>query len=199
VTRTASATGTVTETGTITATPTETSTPSDTRTATHTGTATATASPTHTPSDTPTASPTATPSAAIRVAVIAGSARPGSTAELRFDLADEEGKVYDLSYDLLIDVPVFDVFQISNRCRTDPSLTTHQLSLTVAFDPVVPVGKRRFRFVLINPPGTVQQLRQGPLVVCSLPVAVTAPLGPSQLTVDRVLAGDRDGNLIIPP
>ena len=196
VTRTPSATGTITETGTITATPTETSTPGDTGTATHTGTPTDTPTRPHTPTDTPTASPTETPSAAIRVAAIGGSARPGSAAGIRFDLADEEGKVFDLEFDLLIDVPVFDVFQITNRCRTDPTLTTHQLSLTLAFDPFVPVGKRRFRFVLINPPGTLNQLRAGPLVVCSLPVAATAPLGPSELTVDRVLPGDHDGNYI---
>jgi len=127
---------------------------------------------------------------------IGGPVRPGSTAGIRFDLVDQHGQVYDLSFDLLIDVPVFDVFQIANRCRTDPSLTTHQLSLTIAFDPDVPVGKRRFRFVLIQR-GPLERLRPGPLVICSLPVAITAPLGPSALTVDRVLAGDQDGNLLL--
>jgi hypothetical protein len=195
-TPTRTATGTITETGTPTPTPTETSTPIDTATVTHTGTVTQTPTRTPTAGDTPTGTPSTTPSAPIRVAVIGGSVRPGSTAGLRFDLVDQHGQVYDLSFDLLIDVPVFDVFQIANRCRTDPSLTTHQLSLTIAFDPDVPVGKRRFRFVLIQR-GPLERLRPGPLVICSLPVAATAPLGPSALTVDRVLAGDRDGNLLL--
>jgi len=91
---------------------------------------------------------------------------------------------------------VFDVFQITNQCHTDPTLTTHQLSASVAFDPFVPAGMRRFRFVLIDTIGTADRLRPGPLVHCALPVADDAPLGPSTLTLDRILAGDQNGALI---
>jgi type VI secretion system secreted protein VgrG len=193
---TPTATGTVTSTGTITDTPTETPTPVDTGTATETATPDDTATPTVTKTPTATGTATETPISPHRVAAIGGAVRPGGTADVSFELADREAQVYDLSFDLLIDIPVFDVFQIASRCRTDPSLTTHQLSVTLAFDPFVPAGKRRFRFVLISPPGQVNQLREGPLVQCSLPVAADAPLGGSVLQVDRLLAGDRDGNLL---
>jgi hypothetical protein len=180
----------------MTDTPTETPTPSATGTATDTATPTITDTPTVTDTPTPTATPTETPSIPIRVAAIGGVVRPGATADLSFELADGEGVVYDLSFDLLVDVPVFEVFQIASRCRTDPTLTTHQLSVTLAFDPVVPIGKRRFRFVIIGPSGSPVQLREGPLVRCGLPVADDAPLGPTELQVDRVLAGDADGTLL---
>ncbi len=192
-TGTVTATGTITETGTVTATPTETHTPTATGTATATATPTETDTPTVTATPTPTETPTETPLIPIRVAAIGGAARPGGSADLSFELADTEGRVYDLSYDLLVDASVFQVFQIAMRCRTDPTLTTHQVSVSLAFDPVVPIGKRRFRFVLINAVGAPQQLRQGTLVRCSLPVATDAPLGPSELQVDRVLPGDADG------
>ena len=104
--------------------------------------------------------------------------------------------VSGLSFDLIIDTPVFQIFQIAMRCRTDTSLTTHQLSVSLALDPPVPVGKRRFRFVLVDAVGAPDRLREGTLVRCSLPVATDAPLGPAELQVDRVLAGDADGNLL---
>jgi hypothetical protein len=205
-TATASATGTATATPsatrTITDTPTNSPTPNNTGTPTQTGTVTLTGTPTVTETGTvtPTASrtdtPTPTPPVPIRVAVIGGAARPGTTTQVRFDLADELGEVYGLSFDLLVDLSVFDLFQITNQCRTDPTLTTHQLSVSVAFDPFVPAGMRRFRFVLIDTVGTADRLRPGPLVECQLPVSDSAPLGPSALTLDRVLAGDQNGMLL---
>ena len=137
-----------------------------------------------------------TPVVPIRVAAIGGAVRPGGTADIRFEFADGRGLVYGLSFDLLLDVPVFDIFQIANRCRTVPGLATHQLSVTLAFDPFVPVGKRRFRFVLFDALGQVDRVAEGAVVQCSLPVALAAPLGPTTLQVDRVLAGDVDGGLL---
>ena len=174
ISSTATATGTITETGTVTRTPSDTCTPTLS----------------------PAATPTETPLAAIRLAAIAGSARPGTTAGVSFELADEEGRVYGLSFDILIDASVFDVFQIDNQCAADPTLTTHQLSVSLQFDPPVPVGKRRFRFVLFDAFPSIDRLRPGPVVRCALPIADDAPLGPSSITLDRVLAGNQDGNLL---
>ena len=196
VTGTATATGTGTQTASVTATPSATATPTHSGTPVNTSTGTATVTPTVTPTATPSGTSTATPLEPIRVAAIGGAARPGTSADVRFELADETGQVYGLSFDLLIDVPVFDVFQITNQCRTDPTLTTHQLAVSLAFDPVVPVGKRRFRFVLFDALAGVNRLRPGPIVRCALPVSASAPLGPSELIVDRVLAGDQNGTLL---
>jgi hypothetical protein len=189
------ATRTTTQTGTVTDTPTVTATPIDTGTATITPTETDTGTPTETGTSTPTATPTETPSSPIRVAVIGGAVRPAMPATLRFELADSMSQVYGLSFDLLIDVPVFEVFQISTLCRKDPRLTSHELSVNLAFDPSVPVGKRRFRFVLFDL-GSPGLIREGNVAQCALPVADDSPQGPSLLLIDRVLAGDRDGVLL---
>lgn len=177
---TATASETVTEPPTVTETP---LTPP--ATATITATRTETAVPTV----------TNTPLAPIRVVATAGAARPGDVAFLRFDLVDRTESVFELSFDVLIDTPVFAGFQVTARCRTSPSLTSHQLSASVQFDSVPP-GRRRFRFVLVDVVGAPDQLRAGPVVDCSLPVAVTAPLGPTTITVDRVLAGDEHGTSV---
>jgi hypothetical protein len=163
---------------------------------TMTGTVTQTPTVTETRTLGPSPTPTETPDEPLRLAAIAGAARPGGTADLRFDLADEEGKVYGLSFDILVDVAVFDLFTIGSQCRPDPTLTTHALSVSLQLDPFVPVGKRRFRFVMIGAIGEDVQLRAGPLVSCSLPVADSAPLGASPIILDRLLAGDKNGMLI---
>jgi hypothetical protein len=178
---------------TFTETPSPTPTPGS---PTVTGTVTETRTATETPTRGPTGTATETPLAPIRVAAIGGSARPGSPGDFRFDLADRDGLVHGLSFDILIDVPVFDIFEITTQCRTDPTLSTHQLVVNLAFDPFVPIGKRRFRFVLFDFIGTDDAIRPGPMVECSLPVAADAPLGLSQIILDRVLAGDENGQLI---
>ncbi len=178
-----------------TPTPSITASPQATATATASATPTESGTPINSPTRTLTGTRTATPPVPIRVAAIAGSVRPGTPADIRFDLADEKGQVYGLSFDLVLDVPVFDIFQITNQCRADPGLTTHQLSVTLPFDPV-PVGKRRFRFVLFDAFGSGDPLRPGAVVRCALPVSATAPLGPSALLLERVLAGDQNGNLL---
>jgi hypothetical protein len=155
---------------------------------TRTGTVTATAT------DAPTGTPTETPLAPIRVAVLGGSARPDTEAGIRFDLADAEGRVHELLFDILIDSPVFEVFDVGDQCRLDPTLTTHNLTAHLATDPFVPAGKRRFRFALSDLQN--RPLRPGRLVNCALPVADDAPLGPSELRLDRVLGGDENGELI---
>src|SRR4030095_11588574 len=174
------------------ATPTNSPTETPTR-----GSPTITGTVTDTPTFGPSNTPTETPMFPIRLAAIGGAARPGSMATIRFDLADEPGKVHELSFDILIDLPVFDVFQIANQCRTDPTLTTHHLTASLQLDPFVPPGKRRFRFVLVGAIGGAEMpLRPGPLINCELPVAATAPTGPSLIILDRVLPGDENGDPI---
>jgi hypothetical protein len=168
---------------------TRTSPPTATATITQTGTATIT------PTEAPTGTPTETPLAPLRVAALGGSARPGETASIRFDLADAQGRVHELTFDILIDAPVFDVFPAAQRCQLDPSISTHSLSAMLTLDPFVPIGKRRYRFVISDFMG--RQLRAGRLVNCILPVADDAPLGASPLTLDRTLAGDENGELIV--
>ena len=180
----------------LTPTPTVTASPQATVTDTPSATPTQSGTPVNSPTRTATGTRTETPPVPIRVAAIAGSVRPGTPADIRFELTDEKGQVYGLSFDILIDVPVFDIFQITNQCRTDPGLITHQLSVTLAFDPFVPVGKRRFRFVLFDAFGSGDRLRAGTVVICTLPVSASAPLGPSAVTLDRLLAGDQNGSLI---
>ncbi|MEO8604696.1 MAG: hypothetical protein ABI629_19160 [bacterium] len=202
LTPTRTETGTTTPTGTVTATGTITSTPTDTATPENTGTPSATPTPvdtgtaTVTRTFTATGTPTETPTALIRVAAIGGAARPGDNIDISFDFADEDGLVYGLSFDLLVDSSVFEVISISTRCRTDPTQTTHQLSVSLALDPFVPVGKRRFRFVLVDSLMQGNRLRPGPIVRCTLPVSATAPLGDSPLQVARLLPGDSDGTLL---
>jgi hypothetical protein len=174
--------------------PTASDSPTAPSTATATGTVTNTGTVTATPTDAPTGTPTETPLAPIRVAALGGSARPGSEAGIRFDLADAQGRVHDLTFDILIDSPVFDPFLVAMRCRLDPTLTTHQLSATLQLDPFVPAGKRRFRYVLSDAQN--RPVRPGRLINCAMPVADDAPLGPSELILDRVLGGDENGELI---
>lgn len=174
--------------------PTASHSPTAPSTSTATGTATGTRTATATRTATPTGPPTETPLAPIRVAVLGGSVRPASEAGIRFDLADAQGRVHDLTFDILIDSAVFDVFDIGVRCGLDPTLTTHQLSANIAIDPFVPAGKRRFRFVLSDAQN--RPLRPGRMVNCELPVADDAPLGLSELILDRVLGGDENGDLI---
>lgn len=201
-TPTASASGTVTMTHTVTESPTGTDTPEATATRTETETpqvtptSSVTSTVTATGTETPPPTPTVTPSESIRIAAVAGSARPGTATRIRFELTDQHDQVYALQFDALIAVPVFDVFQITTQCRTSPSLTTHQLSATRAFDPPPPVGLFRLRFVLFDSLGAVDHLRAGPLVDCTLPVADDAPLGPSTIVVERMLAGDQNGSLL---
>jgi hypothetical protein len=194
-TRTATRVLTQTTTATPTATVTLTPTATLTATVTLTGTMTETPTVTPTPADTVTPSETPTPSVPIRVSVVAGSARPGSATGIRFDLTDELGIVFGLSFDLLVDDELFDVFQITTQCHIDPTLTTHRLSASVNLDPAPP-GERRFRFVLSDPSFPPRKLRAGPLVECVLPVSAGAPLGAAPLTLDRVLVGDQTGTLI---
>ncbi len=201
-TSTVTRTGTATETPTATATPTDTDTPTRTSTPTSTATPTETDTPTETPTSTPTYTPTATPTvtetptAPIRVAAGQSAARPGGEADFEVEMVDKLSQVVALSFDILFDADAFDFSAIASRCEIDPRLDTHSLQVSVAFDPFVPIGKRRFRFVLFDRGGPPDLIGDGALVHCALPVREDARLGPSPLTLDRVLAGDQDGALL---
>jgi hypothetical protein len=174
--------------------------PTPTPTVTPTGTETPTVSPTATvtPTDTPTATPTVTetPSVDRRVAVSRGAVRPGEVAEIDVDLIDRPVAVFELQFDLLFEQAVFTLTDIGERCLADDRLKSHRLFVSVAFDPNVPPGQRRFRFVFADLSGAPSELGSGPLVRCRLPVLEDAPVGPSRVRLDQVLPGDADGNLI---
>jgi hypothetical protein len=198
VTRTSTPVNTPTRTQTATVTPTFTAsrTATITPTATETGTATETA--TMTPTQTSTASPTVTdtPGAEIRVAVSDGTGRPGGEAEVDVSIVDLRDAVYGLQFDLLFQQGVFTLTQMGQRCRADPRLENHLVSVTVAFDPNVPPGTQRFRFVVFDTIGDQNLVETGGLVQCRLPVLSTAPLGVTPITLDRVLALDELGSLL---
>jgi hypothetical protein len=185
-----------TPTRTGTNTPNASPTRSPSASVTPTGTATPSATITPTGSFTPTATVTNTPTAEIRVAVTGSTSRPGSEAMVDVAMFDKPQEVYGLQFDLLFLQDAFTLTQIGQRCRADARLTHHLLSVTVAFDPFVPQGQRRFRFVLFDTSGEPDLLGDGPLVHCRLPIPTTAPLGPTNITLDQVLAGDSEGRLL---
>jgi hypothetical protein len=186
----------VTATPIDTATPTRTATPTDTATSTATETPTETSTSTHTRTPTATPTVTETPTAPIRVAASGGAARPGGEAEVDVEMVDKLSEVVGLSFDILFDDDAFDFSAIATRCDIDPRLETHGLQVNVALDPFVPIGKRRFRFVLFDRGGAPDLIGDGWLIHCAFPVREEARVGPSPLTLDRVLAGDREGILL---
>lgn len=173
-------------------TPTPTITPTSTETPTSSPTATVT--PTSTDTATPTV--TATPSSDTRIAVSRDVVRPAEVAQIDVALVDQVDAVFELQFDLLFDQSVFTFTNITQRCLADERLKSHSLSVSVAFDPNVPPGQRRFRYVFFNLSGAPSVLGSGPLVHCHLPVVEEAPAGPSRVTLDQVLPSDADGNLI---
>jgi hypothetical protein len=122
--------------------------------------------------------------------------RPGEVAEVGVDLIDVPSAVFELQFDLLFEQAVFTFTDIAQRCSADQRLESHTLFVSVAFDPNVPPGQRRFRFVFSDLSGAPSELASGPLVHCRLPVLETAPVGLSLVRLDQVLPGDIDGNLI---
>lgn len=173
-----------------------TPTPTITPTSTETFTPSPTATPTPTSTNTATATVTETPSVDTRIAVSRGVVRPGEVAEIDVDLVDKADAVFELQFDLLFEQAVFTFTNITQRCVADERLESHSLSVSVAFDPNVPPGQRRFRYVFFNLSGTPTELGSGPLVHCRLPVVEDAPVGPTRVTLDQVLPGDAEGNLI---
>lgn len=119
-------------------------------------------------------------------------APPGSTVELVVELVDKTDEIVSLSFDLLLESAVLTLVDTAERCFDDPRLADHGLSVSVAFDPVVPVGFRRFRFVLFNF-GDPELLGSGPIVRCFLPVRDAPPIGESPLRLQRVLPLDAGG------
>ncbi len=196
-TETATPTSTPTQTLTpsITLTPSHTATPTRTPTITHTETPTITDTPTRTstPTQTPTVTITNTPTDPIRVAVGRVVAPPGATVDIEVELVDQTEGVVGMTFDLLLETAVLGLFDATERCSDDSRLTNHGLSVSVAFDPVVPVGFRRFRFVLFNASSNFQPIGSGPVVSCRLPVRSDAPIRSSPLQLDRVLPLDRNG------
>jgi hypothetical protein len=152
------------------------------------------ASPTVTQTPTASATPsvTETPADPIRLAVVAGAAKPGSSADVVVELVDKPSTVFGVSFDLLFEEAVFDLSAIETKCVKDLRLTGHQLAVSVAFEPV-PVGVRRFRFVFSASGARAAPLGEGLLVRCTFPIDADAPLGPSALVFDRVLPGDSEG------
>jgi hypothetical protein len=131
-----------------------------------------------------------------RIAVSRRVVRPGEVANIDVDLVDKADAVFELQFDLLFEQAVFTFTEITQRCLADERLESHSLFVSVAFDPNVPPGQRRFRYVFFDLSGAPSELGSGPLVHCRLPVVADAPIGPSRVTLDQVLPGDADGNLI---
>jgi hypothetical protein len=173
-----------------------TPTPTVTPTATETFTASPTGTVTPTETATPTATETETPSVDTRIVVSRGVVRPGEVAEVDVDLIDMPSAVFELQFDLLFEQAVFTFTDIAQRCLADPRLQAHNLFVSVAFDPNVPPGQRRFRFVFFDLSGAPTELGSGRLVHCMLPVLEDAPVGASPVRLDQVLPGDADGNLL---
>jgi len=110
-------------------------------------------------------------------------------------MVDKTGDVVSVSFDLLLENAVLVLNDTPQRCSLDPRLSAHGLTVAVAFDPFVPLGFRRFRFVLFNGPGAPQPVDSGPLVHCLLPLHLDAPARTSPLRLDRVLAVNDGGGL----
>ncbi len=159
-------------TPTITLTPSQTETPTRTPTLTITPSPTLTHTPTETrtPTETPTATITNTPSNPIRVAIDRASAPPAGIVELTVRLFDSTDEIVSMSFDLLLESAFLNLFDATDRCVDDDRLTNHGLAVSVAFDPVVPLGFRRFRFVLFNGSGAFRPIGSGVIVRCRLRV-----------------------------
>lgn len=136
---------------------------------------------------------TDTPSDPIRVAVGRVVAPPGALIDVDVELVDKTGGIVSLAFDLLLESAFLTLVDTTERCIDDDRLVDHGLAVSVAFDPVVPLGFRRFRFVLFNNSSNPQPVGSGPVVKCRIPVRENPPIRSSPLQLDRVLPVDRDG------
>lgn len=200
-----------TPTATPSATPLPSATPSPSPSATPSGTQTRTASrtatrtrtprtpiPTGTATQTPTPSASATPSAtpAIALRLLAGAARPGTTAPLTVTLADPGGRASGVSVDLLLPAAVFDVAAVAATCTLDARLDGHALSAHAVGDPPTAPALRRLRLVVVEQTTPPRALGGGPLLTCHAPLRPDAPLDHHALSLDRLFAADGDGTLL---
>ena len=120
-------------------------------------------------------------------------AAPGTTVQLEIELVDKSEEIVSLSFDLLLESAVLALADATDRCFDDDRLDDHGLSVSIAFDPVVPLGFRRFRFVLFNNSVDLETLGSGPIVHCRLPVRDNPPIRSSPLRLERVLPLDSIG------
>ncbi len=88
------------------------------------------------------------------------------------------------------------LIEATTRCVADSRLTNHGLAVSVAFDPVVPLGFRRFRFVIFTTTSNFSSIETGPIARCRLRVR-EAPPGPSSpLKLERVLPLNNVGAIL---
>jgi hypothetical protein len=183
----------VTPTPTTTDTPTITPTPTVTPTATVTPTMptpTPTATRTPTQTGTPTSTATQTPIPSLAVEVVGSAARPGGGAAVSVNLLDDEERLAELQFDVIVDAAVFDLAMAARQCAKDPRVSMHQ------FSAVAPQGQSRLRFAFFDLQLPLDLLGAGRLLKCDLPVKPDAPLGATQLTLDQVLPADRNGVVV---
>ncbi len=145
---------------------------------------------------TPTPTVTDTPNAPIRVVASGSVVPPGSSTDIVVELIDKTDEVVSVSFDLVLETSVLILVNTSRLCTDDERLSEHGLSVSVAFNPPVSVGFRRFRFVLFNNSSIdTRPVLSGPIVRCHLPLHDDPPLGPSRIQLDRVLPIDALGNI----
>jgi hypothetical protein len=100
-----------------------------------------------------------------------------------------------MTFDLLLESAFLNLFDTTERCVDDERLGSHGLAVSVAFDPVVPIGFRRFRFVLFNTSASFQPIHTGTVARCRLRVREDPPHRTSPLRLERVLPLDRAGTI----
>jgi hypothetical protein len=139
---------------------------------------------------------TNTPSDPIRVVVDRASAPPGGIVEIDVQLFDTTDEIVSMTFDLLLESAFLNLFDATERCVDDERLTAHGLAVSVAFDPAVPIGFRRFRFVLFNTSGSFQPIHTGTVARCRLRVREDPPDRTSPLRLERVLPLDGVGDIL---
>lgn len=141
----------------------------------------------------PTPTPTAMPTAPVAIAAGATSAPPGGNAHLQFDFTDTTGSAIDTRFDVVLENAVFDLTMIGDACTLDARLSSHRLTVLSLGDEDVPAGFTRIRFNVFDAFKPIASIPSGPLLSCTVPVRIDAPLGASRVDLQRAFADDLEG------
>jgi hypothetical protein len=137
--------------------------------------------------------------------VVGDSGLPDTNVTIHVNLANpaavEEQPVATAQLDILFDTAVFDIPDATTACSIDPDLTSTNTSFTfLPQTPSTPASQARLRLFVgeldlcsENVPPSIQPIRLGPLVSCTLHIKSTAPAGPSTLVAERLNIGDPHG------
>lgn len=126
---------------------------------------------------------------------------PGGTVPITINLGGG-GDVATAQLDLLFDTTVLDITDPPTQCSVAPRLNATETSFNfLPRRPNAPDNEARLRLFVAdlmlcqdNLSYPFDAFDEGPLLACTFQIKANAPLGPSQLTPERLNIGDARGN-----